>query len=233
MNELIAVKTNCVNWRRPRGQVTVCRLICPQSWVLGAEGGCSAPWKWGYNIRRVFETARKVTNLSETAPQAVFKVSPDSTTHKIERFNKGAWEVSHHSYLPAGPVCSRCGCLDSNCMKSLLVTIYMWSWPFRWVQKRKRKKKKRDCSASLHYDVIKATDPLSTPNCDCLMCPLLRNVSHYFCAFRYFIDIFLSRMLKENRLAVWKGQRRIHGAATRDTTEGRPAQLQLPRMNVW
>lgn len=175
-----------------------------------------------------------IKNLSETALHAFFKVSPDSTTHKIERLNKGAWGVSLPPHLPAGPVCSRCGCFDSNCTKSLLVTIYMLSWPFRWVQKRKKKKKKktwlsRTIALWRHYRHW----PLSTANCDCLVCPLLRNISQYFCAFRYFTDIFLSRMSKDNRLTVWKGQRRRHEAATRDTAEGRPAQLQLPRMNVW
>ena len=158
--------------------------------MLGAEGGCSAPWKWGYNIHRIYLRARIIKNLSETALHAVFKVSPDSTTHIIERFNKGAWGVSLPPHLPAGPVCSRCGCCDSNCIKSLLVTIYMLSSPFRWVQKRK----KTNMIFADHCTMtsLQTLAPQLLQLCDCLVCPLSRNINLYFCAFRYFTHICFS-----------------------------------------
>lgn len=54
-----------------------------------------------YNICRIYKRTQIIKNLLYTAFHKVYKVYPDSITHKTEQFFKGVWGLSLPFHLLA------------------------------------------------------------------------------------------------------------------------------------
>lgn len=88
---------------------------------LGMLRGLRQFLKWGYNIRRIYEKAKMIENVSLAAFHKVDKLSSNSTTHKIDWFFKGVWRLYLSLHHFAGDCCW-CGCSDIQ-----YVAVEVWS----------------------------------------------------------------------------------------------------------
>ena len=102
-----------------------------------------------YNICRIYKRTQIIKNLLYTAFHKVYKVYPDSITHKTEQFFKGVWGLSLPFHLLAVFDLSWCCSFDLwnagvpvchllwhknilNVCKLLLISIrHKSSWPFK------------------------------------------------------------------------------------------------------